>query len=552
LPIDRRKFVHLSASALLGASYARANPLATNAAKPPCMLKPTDEAGFTSRVLMTTGDSITEYRPPGIMDGMGAWDWNDSTVRLFVNHELPPHDGYIWKLANGTELRGARISWFDIDKQSRQITAAGNAITEIRDRRSEVVTRPEQIHEHWDKESLKGLNTLCSAQGYQAGSFGFGDDILFTHEEVSGREDHPHGGSVWALDTHTGTLWALPELGRGSWENVTAVETPDQNKDDGHIALLMGDDLEFGGAPLYLWLGRKDPQGDFPDRNGLTHGQLYAWASDEGDASPQDWNGTGSTRAGHFVPIRTRNKNQAGQQKHDRDGYLDDSALRDSARRSGAFMFSRPEDLHTNPADHSQVVLCSTGHGRMFPADDWGTVYKINVAIGAQKNNLGNKQEKNRATKFTPTARIEILHDCDDFGDHGIRSADNVCWASDGMIYIHEDKATKRNRFGGSTERESSTWRINPEDPDDREVVAIIDRSVVLPTGAQDGQKRSLGAWECCGLIDVSALFTTLPNELLMITAVQAHSVRGGPLGDHKGLVQGGQLVMLSRLPTKA
>ena len=197
-------------------------------------------------------------------------------------------------------------------------------------------------------------------------------------------------------------------------------------------------------------------------------------------------------------------------------------------------MLSRPEDLHTNPANGLQVVLCSTGHGGEYPSDDWGTVYLIDIQLGDVK---GTPE---------PAANIRILHDCDDLGDYGIRSADNVVWASDGMIYIHEDKATKLNDFGGATGRESSTWRIDPANPENPEVIAVIDRAAVLPPDAQDINPKSLGAWECCGLLDVSKQFSAPANELLLITAVQAHTVRGGPLGDSKDLVEGGQLILLS------
>jgi secreted PhoX family phosphatase len=473
------------------------------------------------------------------MDGMGAWDWNDTTVRLLVNHELPPDKAYLWKLTNGTELRGARISWFDIDKASREVRAAGNAIKEIRDRRGEIVTKPEQVHEHWDTPSDKGLNVLCSAQGYAAGEFGFRDNLLFTHEEVCAVEDHPHGGSVWALDVDKGRLWALPALGRGSWENVTAVATPDQDAADGHIALLMSDDHEFGGAPLYMWIGQKDPDGDFPSRNGLRKGQLYAWVCDNEDRNPQDWHGTGTKRSGVFYPVPTRFWNMAGEQGYDRDGWSNDTVLRNQALKRGAFMFSRPEDLHTNPKNASQVALCSTGHGIKCPADEWGTIYLIDVSLDELPVDPSQGEQY-------PRADITILHDCDDFGDKGIRSSDNIVWASDGMLYIHEDKANRRDVFGGETGREASTWRLNPADSDDREVVAVIDRSVVLPEDAEDMQTNNIGAWECCGLIDVSSLFAA-KDELLFITAVQAHSVRGGSLGDDLDLFQGGQLVMLSR-----
>jgi secreted PhoX family phosphatase len=499
------------------------------------MLAPTQTSGFSTKVLATIGDTIGAYRPPGIMDGIGAWAWDENTVRLYINHELAPNRGYPWTLENGTQLLGARISWFDIDITTRQVRHAGNAIREIRDRRGETVIEPAQVHERRDRDINSGLNNLCSAQGYQRGTFGFSNDLLFTHEEVTSRQNHPHGGSVWALDVHSEILWALPALGRGSWENVTALQTQDRDADDGHVALLLSDDFIYGGAPLYLWVGRKKSSGSFPEMNGLIDGQLYVWVCSNGDRNPEDWHGTGNFREGKFVAIEVRDFDRAGEPGYDRDGYLDDTTLRARAIELGAFMLSRPEDLHTNPANGLQVVLCSTGHGRKFPSDDWGTIYLIDVQLNHEANEL------------RPSATIRILHDADDFGDHGIRSPDNVVWASDGMIYIHEDKATKLNRFGGETGRESSTWRIDPENPNDYEVIALIDRSAVIPTDARDVRAKELGAWECCGLLDVSRQFDAPNDELLLVTAVQAHTIRGGAIGGRDDLVQGGQLILLSR-----
>ena len=350
--IDRREFVSLGAGSLVG--LAVDSSIGAVAATAPeearCMLATTSGSGFRATVLATTGDSIAGYRPPGIMDGMGAWRWNDTTVRLFVNHELPPDQGYRWQLANGTGLRGARISWFDIDIRERRVRAAGQAISAVRDRNGNPVTDARQISERGDTGGEAGFNCLCSAQGIAAGEFGFRDDILFTHEEVSSREDHPHGGSIWALDIRRAEIWALPELGRGSWENVTAIATPDQDRPDGHVALLLSDDLEFGGAPLYLWVGRKQPEGNLVERNGLAKGQLYAWVCAANAQSPQDWNGTDTLQRGSFTPLQTRNPSGRSSAGHDREGYLDDTLLRAQAFAAGAFAFSRPEDLHTNPA----------------------------------------------------------------------------------------------------------------------------------------------------------------------------------------------------------
>ena len=529
MPLDRRDFLTLGATGLVAGSRI-AEAIDGSAA---AMLQAAPASGFDIDVLASTGESFAGYQPPGILDGTAAWRRDADTVRLFVNHELPADAGEPWALENGLQMRGARISWFDIDVESRSVRGAGNAIRTIRDRRGEPVQSTEQIHEQWGSDKDHGLNTLCSAQGYAAGDFGFVDNLMFTCEEVSAEEDHPHGGSLWALEPATGELWALPELGRGSWENVTALATPDNHKSDGHIALLLADDYEFGAAPLYLWIGRKQPDGNFVARNGLAQGQLFVWSATDGQRSPEDWNGTGESAAGNFIAVQTRDVSQAGRSGHDRDGYFDDVFMREQARRLGAFMFSRPEDLHTNPANPSQVAFASCGHGKVFPADDWGTVYLIETQIEV-------------TDELSARASMLILHDCDDYGDYGIRNADNLVWASDGMLYIQEDKATKLRHFGGQTGREASIWRLNPEQPTDYSLVATIDRSSIWPRDARDILPRELGAWESSGILDVSAQFGA-GNELLMIATVQAHSVRGGSLGGRSKLVQGAQLVIMSR-----
>ena len=59
--------------------------------------------------VFTIGESINGYTPPGIPDGQGAWDRGD-TVEIAANHELTANAGYLYTLANGAQLTGARRS----------------------------------------------------------------------------------------------------------------------------------------------------------------------------------------------------------------------------------------------------------------------------------------------------------------------------------------------------------------------------------------------------------------------------------------------------------
>ena len=94
---------------------------------------------------------------------------------------------------------------------------------------------------------------------------------------------------------------------------------------------------------------------------------------------------------------------------------------------------------------------------------------------------------------------------------------------------------------------EASIWQL---DPITRVAtrIAEIDRSAVAPAGSTDSAAGDLGNWETSGVLDVTSLFGTAANERLLLATVQSHSVRDGILGGDALLVQGGQLVFLSKL----
>jgi hypothetical protein len=480
------------------------------------MLQPEPASGFRVLPLFTTGGAFDGYRPPGVLDGLAAFAEGDGRVTVLATHELEGGKGYPYALPDGRQLKGARITRFTLDAGARRIVAAGLAFRDLRDRAGAAQRVP--------------LEVLCSAAGYEPGSFGFVDRVFFVNEEVSKAEGHPHGGSVYALDVRGETLWAAPELGRGSWENVAAVTTPDGAEPDGHVALLLGDDLEYGRAPLYLWIGRKRPGGSFLERNGLARGQLHVWVADNGDRTPQDWTGSGTRRAGRFVPLAARLADPGP--GTDALGYRDDTALRIEAERLGAFMFSRPEDLHADPRDGTRVAFASTGHGQKFPADDWGGIYLLELQFSPDGD------------AFVARAELTLLYDSDDTGDIGIRNPDNLVWAGDGALYVQEDKAVKRARFGAASGREASVWRLDPRRPETPQRLATIDRRAV-PSGATDAKAGELGAWESSGIIDVTALLPGPTAEIRLLLDVQAHGVTDGPVGGARDLVQASQLLLL-------
>ncbi|MEA5553741.1 alkaline phosphatase PhoX [Anabaena cylindrica UHCC 0172] len=496
--------------------------------------------GYTVDPIFTVGDTINDYTPPGILDGTGAFELNATTVRVLVNHELANNVGYNYTLESGASLPGARISYFDIDKRTLKIVDSGLAYDTIYNRAGEIVDEASDLE-------FGGINRFCSANLMEANHFGtdkgFADTIYFAGEETD-------GGTQFALDTATNELWALPWLGRAAWESVTELDTGNTDQ----VALLIGDDRQE--APLLLYVGEKNTVGDgsFLDRNGLAEGKLYVWvaddtadASDAIEADPRDFNGSGNNTNGKFVEIDYYRPDLAGTADYDTQGFATQTKQDALAADAGAFQFSRPEDVATNPFDGTQAVLASTGRTGIFDnADTWGTTYIVDVDFGVSEI----------------TANLNILYDGNDDGnkDFGLRSPDNLDWADDGKIYLQEDRAIGSDLFGATSGEEASIWVIDPSAADPAATatrIAQIDRSGV-PSDQTDPNPTDIGNWESSGILDVSTLFGNDPGSMLLFD-VQAHSLRDGNIINVPGvdtdgdgtvertdnLVEGGQLLFL-------
>jgi serralysin len=501
--------------------------------------------GFTVDPILTVGDKVDNYAIPGIPDGIGAFALNDTTVRVLVVSELSNTVGYKYKLKNGLELPGARANYVDIDKRTLQITGAGLAYDTIINREGKEVKAATDLE-------FGGINRFCSAALFEANQFGAGkglaDRIFFSGEETT-------GGTQFALDLQTNTLYAVPWFGRAGWENVTEIDTGTTDK----VAFIIGDD---GNAPLTMYVGEKNAKkdGSFLDRNGLAQGKLFAWVADDPtdpadkiETSSADFKGTNSSTKGKFVEIAYYDPTKKGTSTsqtvagYDAQGFATYAQQTKLATDAKAFFFNRVEDVSTSPTDGTQVAFNVTGVDKT--PNVFGSVYKIDVDF-------------NDIAKGDITGKVDILYDGNDEGkkDLGLRSPDNLDWADDGKIYINEDRAISAELFGGAAKTEASIFRLDPSVKDPSSTltrIAQVDRSAI-PAGQTDSAPTDVGNWETSGILDVSKLFGNKPGEVFLFD-VQAHSVKGGSIisasnvdgnGDGtkteaENLVEGGQLSFL-------
>jgi hypothetical protein len=400
----------------------------------------------------------------------------------------------------------------DIDVATRNVINAGLAYDTIYNRAGNVVTQASDL-------TFSGLDRFCSARGWKKGEHGFVDDIYLTGEEAS-------GGTAFALDVKNNKLWAVPALGHSAFENFSSINVMNPAK----VALLTGDDR--GGAGLLLYVGDRTPGTDFLGRNGLKNGKLYAWKSDtSGILTPEDWKGTGNKLRGRFVAIDYYRPDLQGNGDYDELGYATQTKQDSLLTAAGAFKFSRPEDLHTNPKNDRQVVFASTGRSSLYPSDSWGTIYLLELIDPV---NL--------------IVDITILYDCDDAGggifqgpDYGIRSPDNLVWAKDGYIYIQEDSAV--SDFGKTSGEEASIWKLDPASRVPT-CVGKMNRNAI-PTGQTDVDATSIGEWESSGIIDVTSEFNS--GKTLLFFDVMAHSLKEGAIAQDD-LVEGGQYLFLESM----
>lgn len=524
---------------------------------------------FTVGERLPTSDpkhNSTQYQPVGILDGLGAFQMTDTTIRILINHELVKSTGYSYTLENGTVLIGARISFFDVDRRSRNIVNSGIAYDSVFDRQGRLVTKAEQINQIG--EPREGFSRFCSAIFIERGDYGLQDDVYLLGEEAGDPLNHPYGGSLWVLDVEKGILHGVAATGRMNFENIAPLITHGDR-----VAILIGDDTTpqsdspetFGqeahgatppehvvAAPIWLYIGKKNaslvdiqqalppnipsPTTDFLNRNGLLVGKLHYFVAEGGVTTVSQFRGTGSVVKGTWHALEVFNSSKANQEGFDRFGYKNGLTLRREAKAGGAFQFSRPEDISAHPTKGNRVVFASTGRGSVYGGDDsWGTLYQLDVDL---KDLSGT---------------LTVLYDGDDAGggqvespDHGIRSPDNVDWAQDGFIYVGEDNAKDVPPFFGSVSgEEASIWRLNPENGKIQRI-AQMDRSQVLPTGTTDQQSGAIGKWEPSGIVDVSHLFGTKTGENWILATIQAHTIKDG-LIQEANLVQGGQLIFLHK-----
>ena len=361
--------------------------------------------GFEFAALMTAGDfvntkadGVTPHRLVGIPDGVGAFDNNDGTFTMLLNHELRSTVGGV--RAHGAI--GAFVSKLIINKSDLRVLNVSDLATNVF---------------IWNGSSFVLSNAaiarLCAADLPAVSAFynaatgrGTTNRIFMNGEETTdGR-----AFAFVATGPEAGKAYHLPYHGRYAWENSVASPFA-QDK-----TIVIGlDDDGVTDSQVYVYIGTKQNTGLEIDKAGLQNGSLYgvsvAGMAQETDATTQV---TRNFSLFHFGDVSA----------------LSEANLEAFGNTNGVSSFQRVEDGTWDPAN---------------PRD----FYFLTTASFTGKSRLWRLRFANIATPETG-GTLEMLLE----GTEGQRMMDNLGISNDGRdLLIQEDP--------GNQSYLAKIWRYN-------------------------------------------------------------------------------------------
>jgi hypothetical protein len=360
--------------------------------------------GWRAFEIVSQGNNIAGISDAGygatfsrtLFDGLGTI-LSGNKLSINVNHETA--DAAISRVdVSVSALRQAVQSRLDSGVTpfpSSFVTGIGYSYERIYDGTYHAISNPNPVAVGTPaivNYGIANLDRFCSGSSYVPQAFGPGRGLLdymyITGEEVT-------GGKFYAIDQATRSMWEVPALGPGSWENAAQVDTGNTT----HVAMVLSSDINSPGSDfLRLYVGRKgidtngDGSVDFLERNGLRGGTVYVFTPDAGQSTTD-------------LPD-ARQGNMTGKW---------------TISTAGALREDKFEDVHTNPLNGTQLVF----------ADQTDGVYRLDTPLVFSGGTF--------LPASSPVTMMQIDDD-DASAEHPFLGApDNLYWSSNGKMYVQED-----------------------------------------------------------------------------------------------------------------
>ena len=225
--------------------------------------------GATITSLVTAGDTINAYVIPGSPDGLGAFDNNDGTFTVLLNHEFSSTTGSV--RSHGSA--GAFVTKFVIRKIDYTVDSATDLVHDVHIWNGTGYN----VYNSSNPSTQAAFNRFCSADLPAVNAFfnpatGWGTNArIFMNSEECGTEGRAFAHVVTGASA--GHSFELPFLGKGNFENAVACPYASDK-----TVVVMLDDAMPG--QVYFYIGKKKNSGTDTEKAGLTEGKLFGVSVD--------------------------------------------------------------------------------------------------------------------------------------------------------------------------------------------------------------------------------------------------------------------------------
>ena len=350
--------------------------------------------GVAVTAIFTVGDSVnfkpdgvTPYRMVGIPDGLGAYDNDDGTFTVLMNHELPvavsgggvaTPSGVMRAHGNA----GALVSYWTINKSDLSVVRVedflqNNISTFLSDNDPGTSTP----HTGFLTGDTTPMARLCSADLAEPGAYAWTDPATGTFYGTAARifqsgeeqggiatsiaaggdlgpEGTVHYGRQWAFvatddpnipGDQARTAFEMPHHGLFAWENNLASPYPQRK------TIVAGMDDGSPTGQVYFWVGDKQTTGNVVERAGL----MRVSSSDDlyvVKVSGLTPDGTGATNEVTGSPLT----GDFTLENEDDVSGLTFAGLEALSDSKGGTQFFRPEDGHWDPNSPNDFYFVTT------------------------------------------------------------------------------------------------------------------------------------------------------------------------------------------------
>lgn len=303
--------------------------------------------GVKYTAILTAGDIVNGYKMAGTPDGLGAFDNNNGTFTVLMNHEFGNTAG----IARAHGSTGTFVSKWIINKADFSVVSGADLIQNVKlwnPGTSSYIT-----YNSTTPSPLAALGRFCSADLAPASAFynpatGKGTlERIFLNGEETGNEGRAFGHI--ATGAASGTSYELMALGKASFENQIASPTISDT------TVVIGLDDATPGQ-VYVYVGTKTSTGTDIDKAGLNNGRLYGVAvsgllTETGSSVP--------------APNTTFSLADLGNVQN-----LTGSVINANSNNAGVTNFLRPEDGAWDPSNLNDFYFATT-NGFGSPSRLW-------------------------------------------------------------------------------------------------------------------------------------------------------------------------------------